>query len=125
MDLAACTGEQSCCNRKGPSPNCSTKLGRKLSTMSVMAQCRQTETPEGHVKFGGFCALCACYKFYDWTFCTRGILSQYHTGFHQTAHSFTDACRSTGYECNVLYLGFRLITHKQRYLVIFTKLSAL
>ncbi|KAK9976573.1 hypothetical protein ABG768_021778 [Culter alburnus] len=33
MDLALCTGAQSCWNRKGPSPNCSHKVG-KLSKMS-------------------------------------------------------------------------------------------
>ena len=35
MDFALCTGAQSCWNRKGPSPNCSHKVGSmKLSKMS-------------------------------------------------------------------------------------------
>jgi len=39
MDLALCTGAQSCWNRKGPSPNCSHKVGSmKLSKMSWYAE---------------------------------------------------------------------------------------
>jgi len=39
MDLALCTGVQSCWNRKGPSPNCSHKVGNmKLSKMSWYAE---------------------------------------------------------------------------------------
>jgi len=39
MDLALCTGAQSCWNRKGPSPNCSHKVGwKKLSNMSWYAE---------------------------------------------------------------------------------------
>ena len=39
MDLALCTGAQSCWNRKRPSPNCSHKVGSmKLSKMSWYAE---------------------------------------------------------------------------------------
>ena len=38
MDLALCTGAQSCWNRKGPSPNCSHKVGSmELSNISWYA----------------------------------------------------------------------------------------
>ena len=39
MDLALCTGAQSCWNRKGPSPNCSHKVGSmELSNISWYAE---------------------------------------------------------------------------------------
>ncbi|XP_051528965.1 uncharacterized protein LOC127426291 [Myxocyprinus asiaticus] len=39
MDLALCTGAQSCWNRKGPSPNCSHKVGSmELSKISWYAE---------------------------------------------------------------------------------------
>ena len=39
MDLALCTGAQSCWNRKGPSPNCSSKVGSmELSNISWYAE---------------------------------------------------------------------------------------
>ena len=39
MDLALCTGAQSCWQRKGPAPNCSYKLGSmRLSKMSWSAE---------------------------------------------------------------------------------------